>query len=404
MKARPPSWIPWAAFAIVALLYVGGAAFSVLDGAGRFDVFIVATLAFPMVGVLISSRQPRNPIGWILLGIGSAFGLGSLVDGYVRYALETEPGWAPPPDLVLALTSWWWVPAVGLMGTFLILLFPDGRLPSPRWRAWAWLSAIVLVVISLVTIVIPGPFDNAGFPRLSNPLGLEMLRPILDAVEGSVLLLVVCILGCAVGLVRRFRRSRGQERLQMKWLTAAAVVTAAAYALLISGAGYVELSREVTPAWLKVVEQITFSSFVLIPVAVGIAVLRHRLYDIDVIINRTLVFGALTAALALIYVAGVFGVGAVVRALTRQESNNLAVAASTLAVAGVFGPLRRRLQLFIDRRFYRRKYDAEQTLANFSARLRDQVELESLTTELVGAVNTTMQPRHVSLWVKSPDA
>jgi hypothetical protein len=268
MKAPPPFRLAWAAFTLVVVLYVTGWALWLLTPSGAksgFDVYLATTLAFPSVGAVIASRHGRNPIGWILLGIGSAFGLGSAVDGYVSYALEADSAWLPPPDLVLALTSWWWVPAVGLMGTFLILLFPDGRLSSPRWRAWARLSGIVLVGTSLVTIVIPGPFDNAGFPQLTNPLGLDVLRPILDAVEVSVLLLVVCILGCAVALVQRFRRSRGQERLQMKWLTAAAALTAVAYTLLISGAGFVELSGRVTPTWLKVIEQVTFSSFVLVP-------------------------------------------------------------------------------------------------------------------------------------------
>jgi hypothetical protein len=280
MKVPTPSRLAWAAFTLVTFQYVTGWALWLLTPSAAnsgFDVFLATTLAFPAVGTVIASRHGRNPIGWILLGIGSAFGLGSAVDGYVSYALQAGSEWFPPPDLVLALTSWWWVPAVGLMGTFLILLFPDGRLPSPRWRVWAWLSGIVLVGTSIVTIVIPGPFDNAGFPQLTNPLGLGVLRPILDAVEGSVLLLVVCMLGCAVGLVQRFRRSRGLERLQMKWLTAAAAVTAVAYTLLISGAGFVELSNGVTPTWLKVIEQVTFSSFILVPIAVGIAVLRHRL-------------------------------------------------------------------------------------------------------------------------------
>lgn len=247
MRARISSRLAWVMFGFVALFFVGSLVFSALSttapNRSSWDLeghlLFLAMLSFPVVGVLIASRQPGNAIGWILLGTGLAWQIGAFVDGYAGYGLKTHPGSLPYPELLLALFSWWWVPAVGLMGTFLILLFPDGRLPSTRWRSWGWLSAIAMIISSLVSIVTPGPMANLDFPNVLNPLGVDALQPILDLVNGSVVLLVLSILGCVGGLTQRFRRSRGQERLQLKWLTAGAAVAAAAYAGMIFVAGFV---------------------------------------------------------------------------------------------------------------------------------------------------------------------
>ncbi len=337
-----------------------------------------------------------------LLAIGLAWGLNGSLNGYAFYALRTQEGSLPRPDLSIALGYWLWVPAVGLMGTFLLLLFPDGRLPSPRWSPLGWLSAFTLIFLSAISLFQPGPWSNTEFPQVDNPLGIQALRPLLFPIQMiGIVLLLASIVGCAVSLVRRFRSSRGQERFQMKWLVTGATITTGAYLSWFAGLGLIELlNLHTTPLLYTVVEEVTTSSFLLIPVAIGIAVLKYRLYDIDLIVNRALVYACLTAVLALVYAAGVVGAGTVVRAATGQATNNLAVAASTLAVAALFRPARGRIQGFIDRRFYRRKYDAARTMEAFSARLRDEVDLEALHAELLAVVRDTMQPTHASVWLK----
>lgn len=413
MGDRTASRLAWIGLGSVALVHLLGLAFSLLNRAAdhpevpAFDPFVLALLSFPVVGVLVASREPRNAIGWVLLAIGLVWGLLYLLTGYALYGLGTRPGSLPRPDVALLFVSWLWIPAVGLMATYLILLFPDGRLPSPRWRPLAWACAVAVVFNSAATFVRPGSFANEGFPGITNPLGLDALRPVRDTVDVAGLsVLLLCIVGCALGLVRRFRRARGQERLQLKWLAGAASAVALAYTIPMAFGLYLEASGgrvESTP-WFDVLWGFATSSFLLIPVAIGIAILRHRLYDIDVIVNRALVYGALTLLLGIAYLVGVVGLGVIVRALTNQDhqDNGLAVAASTLAVAALFRPARARIQGFIDRRFYRRKYDVTKTLEAFGATLRDQVGLDALTADLLGVVNGTMNPVHASLWLRDP--
>jgi hypothetical protein len=400
MTRRTAARLAWGALAFVAALQGGGLVFSLLTGST--DVGLLAFLSFAVVGAPVAARRPDNPIGWILFGIGLAWGLYALLSGYATYALITNRGSLPRPDLVLALNSWTWVPAVGLMGTFLFLLFPTGRLPSPRWRPLAWLSAGSIVVISVTSVITRGPLTNSGFPQVRNPLGLEALSPVIGVVDGvAIALLLACILGCTVAAIRRFRGSTGIERLQMKWLAAGATTTAIAYVILMASFAFFRLSHEPIPAWERVLEEVVPLSFVLVPVAVGIAILRYRLYDIDRIINRTLVYGALTATLTAAYLAVVTVLQGLLDPLAGESE--LAVAASTLTVAALFRPARARLQAFIDRRFYRRKYDAAKTLETFSARLREEVDLDTLTAELVAVIAGVMHPTHVSLWLRPTD-
>ncbi len=399
--ARPfAERLAWAALAFSGLVHVAGMAFAVVSGSG--DSLLVVFFVFALVGAPVAARQPRNPIGWILLAIGFAWGLNGFLNAYALYALETHVGSLPRPDLSIALGYWLWVPAVGLMGTFLLLLFPDGRLPSSRWRPLGWLSAFTLILLSTTSLFQPGPWSNTEFSEVNNPLGIQALRPVLFPIQVlGIVLLLASIVGCAVSLIQRFRSSRGQERYQMKWLAAGATLTTGAYLSLFAALGLIELLNiQATSLWFAVLEEVTVPSFLLIPVAIGIAVLKYRLYDIDLIVNRALVYACLTAVLAVVYTAGVVGAGIVVRAATGQATNNLAVAASTLAVAGLFRPARARIQGFIDRRFYRRKYDAARTMEAFSARLRDEVDLETLNAEFLTVVRDTMQPTHASVWLK----
>lgn len=392
--------LAWAAFGLIVVIALGGVVSSTLVADLPLTLTLFAMLPFPIVGIVIASRQPRNSIGWILLGIGLVWALGDAADTYSIYGL-THPGALPGPDVVLILSSSSWVPGVGLIGTFLILLFPDGRLPSPRWRPWAWLCALALLLPWITIILEPGPIEEAVVANVENPLGIESLRPLLSVLLASVLLVPVSILGCALSLIQRFRSSRGRERLQLKWLAAAAGVCASLYFLAMAVSINTAWGTEETPLWIGIIQNVAFLSFVLIPVAVGMAILRHRLYDIDRIINKTLVYGVVTAVLALGYAGAVLGLQALLPGLARDSAP--AVAASTLAMVALFRPLRGRVQGFVDRRFYRRRYNAARTIEAFGSRLRQETDLDSLRTELLGLVTQTMQPASVSLWLRRPE-
>jgi hypothetical protein len=358
-------------------------------------------LVFPLVGALIASRRPRNAIGWILLAEGLLWTFLGMTDYYGLYGVA-RPGSVPFPVGVAAVNNFMWVPAVGLLGTYVFLLFPDGRLPSRRWRPLAWLSGTVIVLVSISVGLTPGGLQNLGGMR--NPYGLEGY-PWLEVLGWIVLpLLPLCMLASVISLVMRYRRSRGEERQQIKWMVFAASFVGLLYLIAMvfafifpSGAWF----QAGSPLWLDLLGYAALSSFTLVPIAVGFAVLRYRLYEIDIIINRTLVYGSLTISLALVYVGLVVSLQYVFRALTGGDSQ-LVIVASTLVIAALFNPLRRRIQSFIDRRFYRSKYDARKTLEEFGARLRDETDLGSLSEDLVGVVRATVRPAQVSLWLRPP--
>ncbi|CAN5566393.1 hypothetical protein BH20ACT21_BH20ACT21_18530 [soil metagenome] len=417
MTARTGARLAWMTFGLVAVSFVGSVVLlAVATQAGAVPggelaeggALLAMMFSFPVVGVLVAAREPDNPIGWLLLAIGLVWEVWGGVAGiYVIWGFDVDPGSLPRPDLVAALTSSIWVPGLGLIGTFLILLFPDGRLPTPRWRPFAWFCGLVLFLLTVLIPLAPVPVNELGDPSLpavANPLSVEALGPFFEGpVSALLLLLPLCTVACAWSLIRRFRRSRGHERLQLKWLASGAGAVAALFlfSIVASFLTTAQWGSAEEPGWLTVLDQIGLFSFLLIPAAVGTAILRHRLYDIDVIINRALVYGALTAVLALVYVAGVVGVGGTLREVSGQESNSFAVAASTLAVAGLFRPARGRVQGFIDRRFYRSRYDATRTVEEFSRRVRDEVTLDTVTSDLLMAVNETVQPEHASLWLRS---
>jgi hypothetical protein len=361
-------------------------------------LFAVIPAAFAIVGILILGRQPRNRIGWILVVIGLAWIVP--LESYGGFAYSRDlPGGA----LFLALSGPTWAPPVGLMGTILLLRFPSGTLLSPRWKRVEWLALLAISVTVVAIVLTPGDLADVGYPSLANPLGIDELEPFFNALLAFIILIPITIVASAVSLVMRFRRSTGMERLQMKWLTSAAAAVALIYLLTMLVSINSAWGGATTPTWMLFLQNASFASFALIPIAIGFAILRYRLYDIDLVINRTLVYGLLTALLVGVYVVLAVGLGAAVRSVAEQENNAIVIAASTLAVAALFGPARRRIQAFIDRRFYRRKYDAAQTLEAFSARLREEVDLDSLAGELVGVVRTTMQPSHVSLWLRTPE-
>jgi hypothetical protein len=327
--------------------------------------------------------------------------LGMVSGSYVLYGLRmARPGSIPFPAAVGSLSEFL-PPTAILLGTFLILLFPDGRLPSSRWRPVAWLCGVVIAANLVVGILVPGPLSEVRSVR--NPFGLEGFPWLAGANEALGLLFPLCLLASASSLILRYLRAGKEVREQIKWLAfAASVVSLGVSAAIVHGLFFSSgVAGSTGPLLGNLLEDTITLSFGGVPVAIGIAVLKYRLYDIDILINRALVYGSLTVMLATVYLGGVAATQALFQTLTGQEElPQLTVVVSTLLIAALFNPVRRRIQSFIDRRFYRRKYDARKTLDGFSARLRDETDLDGLNAELVAVVRETMQPEHVSLWLR----
>jgi hypothetical protein len=338
-------------------------------------------VGYSVIGAIIGSRLPNHPIGWICCAIGLIAAVDHFAGEYAVYALLAQPHTLPGGKAMLWLQGWFWMLFIGLI-VFLLLLFPTGRLPSRRWRPFAWVS-VAMISGGVIWSSIISP--DVGFNAPPSPVQLSVL------LLGGV---------AAASLVVGRRGARGVERQQIKWLLYVGPLFFIAAGLHI-GFYYFWLTERSWGLW---------ASYLLVavgglsgPMAIGIAILRYRLYEIDLIINRTLVYGSLTAILVALYFVGIVVLQRVFVLLTGQKST-LAVVASTLVIAALFNPLRRRIQAFIDRRFYRRKYDARKTLEAFSAQLRDETDLEALSDDLLGVVRETMQPAHVSLWLRPESA
>jgi hypothetical protein len=346
------------------------------------------------VGAIVASRRPENPVGWLLLLSGLAISMNHFSAQYAIYALLAQPG-SLPAGQALAWIASWLLPIYAGLQVFYLLLFPTGRLPSRRWRPLAWLTVAYILVGVILSAFSSGAYLGSLGP-IRNPLGMEGFTNVYKALLYTVSPLLYGAV--ALSLLMRLRRAVGVERQQIKWFAYAAAIFALGIVLIV-----IPLAID-TPPWYEWVGTAIFTAAgTAIPVAIGIAILRYRLYEIDTLINRTLVYGVLTATLVLVYFGSVAATQAIFRALTGQEEQpQLAVVVSTLVIAALFNPLRRRIQGFIDRRFYRRKYDAAKTLEAFSAKLRDETDLDALSDDLVGVVRETMQPAHVSLWLR-PD-
>ena len=354
-------------------------------------VFLLGVIGAPVLGGLIASRRPENHYGWVWLGLGMSFALLVLAEPYAAYALVVDPGSLPAPRALYYVLRLGWEVTVTLV-PFALLLFPTGRLPSGRWRFLAWI--LLAAGGAIVPLALLNPANGSG--PIENPFAVggvagEAITTINFA-WGMVIFAAFII--SALSLVIRYHGASGVERQQLKWFALAAVVGGG---LIVADVLSVDLL--LGAALWNLLNTATFAGFYL---AVGVAILRYRLYEIDIIINRTLVYGVLTGTLVSLYFGSIVLLQRVFVLLTGERST-LAIVASTLLIAALFNPLRRRIQSFIDHRFYRRKYDAEKTLETFGARLRDETDLEALNNELVGVVRETMQPTHVFVWLR-PDA
>jgi hypothetical protein len=349
---------------------------------------VLAFLVFAVVGALVASRQPRNAVGWLFLAAPVFAMTGAFAEEYAYRAIVAEPG-APGGMVAAWLYDWTWFPALGSI-ILLPLLFPDGKPPSPRWRWLLWTSVVLLTLTTVGAAVSPGEIDSSWPGTHEKPLTVGPLQGFLDAAEGpAAFALIVMLVGLLASVVVRFRRSRGDERQQLKWMLVAAGLLVAQ--IVVS---------EAAGDWLSdALDGLIFAAAVTaIPVAAGVAMLKYRLYDVDVVIRKTLVYGSLTVLLSLAYAGLVLAGQAVFSSFA--GGSNLAIAVSTLVVAALFLPVRSRVQRVVERRFYRGRYDAQRTLESFGARLREQVELDALRGDLEGVVRDTMQPAHVSLWLR----
>jgi hypothetical protein len=386
-------WAVWllTLLGLVATLWID----ALLREAGRDELaalsissipLVVAVVSAVTVGAVLAARRPGHPVGWLLLGLGLSQTAHGLTYAYTRYGLVVRPGSLPGAAYLAGLNNGLVVMWIACAG-FVLLLTPTGSLPSSRWRWWARVAAAAAALWLLGSILDPAPL-RPEYPEVSNPLGVPALSGPLAALVVAALIVLVSLVMGAVSLLLRFRRARGVERLQLRWLVWGAAI--AAMALLVAVMALILLED------FELLTVAVGISAAVLPLATGAAILRYRLYDLDRIISRTLAWTLLTVLLGL-------GYGAIVVLLGRllPDSSSLAVAAATLAVAAIFQPARRRVQAVVDRRFNRHRYDAARIIDGFSAGLRSQVDLTTLTGELLAVVDQTVQPTRASLWLRS---
>jgi hypothetical protein len=402
VSTRAASWHAWSLCGLSLVLTALSLFLFALNlsysGAHVYDYWLqnaLQAVSFSIIGAIIASRLPANPVGWLFCAAACTIAVECLSAEYAIYALLARPESSLPLSEALAwLTFWAWIPSIGCI-VLSLLLFPNGELPSSRWRWLAWLSVLLTIAGAVWVALSPGVIGNLGFSR--NPLGIEGLprgyKPVQTIMSALVFVAAVSTLGL------RLLRTRGIERQQIKW---------PAFVAVVAGVGSVLYDTAISEAiglrWLEWAGYVVVvAALVSFPISIGIAIVRYRLYEIDTFINRTLVYALLTAILAAVYFGAVVLLQRVFVALSGQQST-LAVVASTLLIAALFTPLRRRIQSFIDRRFYRRKYDARKTLEAFSAKLRNDSDLDALSDDLVGVVRETMQPAHVSVWLRPETA
>jgi hypothetical protein len=401
MRSRASSWIAWSLWALSVALTALSLLLLVLNlshpDVHVYDYWLenaLSAVLYSTVGAIVASRRAENPVGWLFCLLGLAFSIGHSSSQYAIYTQLTQPDLLPAGQALAWISSWILPPIIGLQ-VFSFLLFPTGRLPSRRWMWLAWLAVASSIVGTISSAFSFG--TNAGLCPVQNPLGIEGFSNVYEAVLTFLTLLVVA---AGFSPFTRLRRAGGVERQQIKWFAYAAAATLSGVVL----ASMIPNSVD-TPPWFEWTGYaLLIATTPAIPVSIGIAILRYRLYDIDLIINRILVYGALSVTLALLYFSGVTLTQITFRVITGQEQQpQLVIVASTLMIAVLFNPLRHRMQEFRDQRFYRRKYDAAKTLEQFSSKLRDETDLNALSGDILAVVRETMQPEHVSLWLREPE-
>ncbi len=398
MSARAATWLAWLVWTLTVACALSLPGLTMLNEQTESLIVVLPVGAWVVtsstVGALIVSRRPANPSGWILCVSSFLLAFTVFSSLYAFYTLVIRPGSLPAGEVAAWFSTWVLNPTYWLF-IYLFLLFPNGRPLSRRWRLLLWINGVLMAMGIAVEAFSPGPIASLEPATVRNPLGVEAAAEVFAVVAelGSYLFTVLLVVS-VVSVCLRFRRAGGIERQQIKWLAYAAALLGIVAIVAMLGEVLLGDSRW----WFFLIAVLALFG---VPISIGAAVLRYRLYDIDIIINRTLVYGTLTASLAAVYFGGVATVQAIFRALTGQEEQpQLAIVVSTLVIAALFNPLRRHIQGFIDRRFYRRKYDAAKTLEAFSAKLRDETDLNTLSDDLVGVVRETMQPAHVSLWLR----
>jgi hypothetical protein len=398
MSVRTATGLAWSSWMLVVVLTASSLLLLSLNlshpDAHVFDWWLGNALVVidATVGAVVASRRPENAVGWLLCLSGVAVSSSSFASQYAIYALLARPGSLPAGE-ALAWVASWLLPIMIGSQLFYLLLFPTGRLPGRHWRWLARLAVAFILVGAVLAALSPGAYLGALGP-IRNPIGIEGFTGVYKAV--LYVMAPLLYTAVAASLIVRLRGAGGVERQQIKWLAYGAAAFAAGIVLLI-----IPLATE-TPRWLEWGGEAVFTlAGAAVPISMGVAILRYRLYDIDLVINRTLVYAVLTASLVLVYVASVAGLQRMFSPLV-GEGNQLSVVASTLLIAALFGPLRRRVQDFIDRRFYRKKYDAAKTLEDFGVRLREETNLGALSEDLVGVVQGTLQPAYASLWLRPP--
>jgi hypothetical protein len=403
-KQKPSRWpvgLAWALWAVTVLsLPVVVWLYQLLRQAGLSELgipvaanlpLLVAVVSAATVGAVLASRRPRHPVGWLLLAAGLSEQCTNLIGEYVHYGVMGRPGGLPGASYLSGFYNSGTVVIVACIG-FIALLTPTGSLPSPRWRWWTRFVVAALVVLLVSAALDPHPLVPED-PTFKNPLAAPpaLVDLLAVAAAASAATLLVGLLVAAGSLVVRYRHARGIERQQLRWLALAAAVSAVALLIAVAAA---------TRGWsLSMVLAAAGTSVVLLPLATGAAILRYRLYDLDRIISRTVAYGLLTVLLGVGYAAVVLGLGRLL-----PEDSSLVVAAATLAVAGAFQPARQRVQQGVDRRFNRRRHDAGRIIEAFGARLRDQVDLDTLTAQVLAVVDQTMQPTQASLWLRPQES
>jgi signal transduction histidine kinase len=369
---------------------------AVFSGAGDLP-FILGFAAFPIIGYVLAVRRPDNAIGWVMLGMGLIMGLPFA--GYGSYAIHGGPGGRDLGLVLEAIDQPMWIPIVVIPTTFLLLLFPDGHLPSPRWRWFARILGVGLMIIFLAILLDPAPIEGGTLPKAPNPLGLESLRSLLSFALVVLFVIPIGAVGSLVSLVLRYRRSTGIERLQLRWLVTAAGFVAVLYSLILLFSFNAEWAGSTTPDWLTVIQNLSVLAFSLIPIAIGVSILRYRLFDIDVVINRAVLFGALAVFITIVYVGIVVGVGA----LVGSQANPVLSAAAAAVVALAFQPARRRAQRLADRLVYGKRATPYEVLSEFSERLGNTYANEELLPRMARALGEGTGGARADVWIRVGD-